>query len=246
MALVYDRDGMRIRPPPVLRYLPGILLVQIATVALLLAAGPESDARELALRVALPAAVVALVAALWLASVARADAERRIGDTRLEHERERERLRREAESERERLRTEAERTRESALREASEELRRVERRSNRRADAKVALAFAASGGIGVLFVLSELVMLGLLTLSGVGGAVGGYLLRWRQTRSRARPVAETPSGGAPWLVGETLPSETDAPPPSLPAPEAVADSSVPTSRPGAAGRGATRSIRGDG
>lgn len=178
-----------------LRYLPGLLLVQFVTVALvMLNAGAEP--RELALRAGLPALVIALVTALWFRSLSRTDGERDLARTRLEHERERERLQRDAERARADLSREAERERVELLREAERTVRREERRVTRRANLQVGLAFAATGGIGVLLLLSELLTLGLLTLSAGGGALGGYVLRWRQTRGTPRMVADAPRAPA--------------------------------------------------
>lgn len=153
-----------------LRYLPGLLLVQLVTLGLF-ALNADADMQSLALRAGLPAMAVTLVAALWFRSIARADSERDLARTRLEHERERDTLHRRAADDR--IKVE---------RDAAKTIRREERRTGRRANAKVGLAFAATAGLGVLFVLSELVTLGLLTLTTGGGALGGYLLRWRQTR----------------------------------------------------------------
>ena len=170
-----------------LRYLPGLLLLQLVTLALFLA-NAGADPTALLLRVGLPALALALVTALWFRSLSRADGERDLARTRLEHERERE-------GERERLRRDAARERETLARESERAHRREVRRTSRRATFQVGLAFAATGGMGVLFVLSELITLGLLTLATTTGALGGYALRWRQTRSRppVQPRPETPA-----------------------------------------------------
>ena len=167
-----------------LRYLAGLVLVQLVTLGLFVL-NADAEPRALALSVGVPALAIALLAALWFRTLSRVDAERDLARTRLEHERERERFR-----------TAAEREREKVVREAERTVRREERRVARRASAQVGLAFAATAGMGVLFVVSELVTLGLLTLATGGGALGGYVLRWRQTRA-ASAVVDTPVGAAP-------------------------------------------------
>lgn len=166
------------------RYLPGLLLLQLVTLALFLL-NEGADPVTLLLRVGVPTFALSLVTALWFRSLSRADGERDLARTRLEHERERE-------DERERLRRDAARERETLARESERAHRREVRRTSRRAAFQVGLAFAATGGMGVLFVLSELVTLGLLTLATTVGALGGYSLRWRQTRSRMRPRGPEP------------------------------------------------------
>ena len=201
-----------------LRYLPGLVLLQLVTLVLFVV-NAESEPPALLLSVGLPAAALAAVTALWFRSLSRADGERDLARTRLEHERERER-------ERERLQRSASRERESLVRESERTRRREVRRTTRRAAFQVGLAFAATGAMGVLFVLSELVTLGLLTFATGGGALGGYLLRWRQTRLRVpgaarggtHPAADATFGPTPT---EEAPPAGESPPtrvPRLPSP----------------------------
>ena len=198
------------------RFLPGLVLVQLVTLALAWASlgAPPPD---VALRLGLPALIVAATAAFWFAQLGRLDAERERARTRLEHTEERERLRREALVEAERLkldaRAETDRVRLDAEREkaavvdaARRESRAEERRIDRRANARVALAFAGAGAAGALMLLTPLVTVGLVTIAATGGGLGGYALRWRQTRSRALPAprADAPAGSKP--AGPLVPS----------------------------------------
>ena len=206
------------------RYLAGLLLVQLVTVALF-AVNADSEPRLLVLRAGLPALAIALLAALWFRTLSRADGERDLARIRVEHERERERVEREAQREREALRVANEREKSEIARLAERTVRREERRSGRRANLKVALAFAAMTGMGVLFVLSELVTLGLLTMTTGGGALGGYLLRWRQTRvaSGTRRVGEAAAAppDAEFRVDAAPDANGRAGVPRLPAPDAA-------------------------
>ncbi len=73
-----------------------------------------------------------------------------------------------------------------------------ERSISRRANLKVGLAFMAVSGLGVLMLVTNMLTLGLLTITTAGGALGGYLLRWRQSRlaldrlSEALPDIDSP------------------------------------------------------
>lgn len=216
------------------RYLPGLLLVQLVTLLLTLP-NLAAEPREIALRAGLPILLVTLLTALWFRSIARADGERDLARTRLEHERERERLERSAASERERLRRDAASEREKIVRAAETSIRREERRTSRRANVKVGLAFASTAAMGVTMLFVELMTLGLLTLSTGGGALGGYLLRWRQTRDGARrtgPIAADPGGepaAAPNVarVDRLAAPRHPAPPPSTAAGSSPDDGAVP-------------------
>lgn len=151
------------------RYLPGILLIQMVTLALFWASA-GADLPTVLLQAVLPAVLVAIPTALWFANVGRLGAERTIADVKFAHAREAEGIR-----------LTAERDRASAREEAQKTLFRQERSVHRKANLKVGLAFAAACGVGVLMVLIELMTLGLLTITTAGGALGGYLLRWRQS-----------------------------------------------------------------
>jgi len=194
-----------------LRYFAGLLLVQIVTVGLFVL-NADAAPRALALQAGLPSLAVALLAALWFRALAKVDGERDLARTRLEHERERERLQREAAGERDRLRQGVERERVELARDAERSVRREERRVGRRANLKVGLAFAATSGMGVLFVLSELLTLGLLTMTTAGGALGGYLLRWRQSRPVTASSTALPEGAGRASGPVSVPSTTSAPP----------------------------------
>jgi hypothetical protein len=58
------------------------------------------------------------------------------------------------------------------------------RRSSTRANIKIGLVFAGATSLGGLLLLTQYMSLGLLTLTTVGGAFGGYVLRIRQERGK--------------------------------------------------------------
>ena len=153
-----------------LRFFTGIILVQIASVALVLVARSEARAWDIWLPTAVALGAIGLVAAFWFASVATNELHR----LRADFAREREDLRVKAEREKTRL------VRKSQKNVASE-TRRAESRANR----KVALAVAAASAVGVLIVFTSSMALGLLLLSGAGSALGGYLVG-RNWRPKAR------------------------------------------------------------
>lgn len=185
------------------RYLPGIVLVQVVTLTLLwVNAGATLE--QLLLRVGLPALVISAVIALWLSMIGRMETERRNSALREQHAVEVTRLNREIERARadilqqasadkaqlvERAHTERERL----VKQTHKELLKRERSINRQANIKVGLAFMGVTAIGVVLLITELLTLGLLTIMTAGGAMGGYLLRWRQTRQMMDGLAVLPN-----------------------------------------------------
>ena len=214
------------------RFLPGLVLVQLLTLALAWAS-LGAPLAEVALRLGVPALIVAATAAFWFGQLGRLGAERELARTRLEHAEERERLKRDALVEAERLkldaraesdrvRLDAEREKAAVVEAARRESRAEERRIDRRANARVALAFAGAAAAGAVMLMTPLVTLGLVTIAATGGGLGGYALRWRQTRARTGRVAGATLGDG--RDGEAVPGAPDGTvagakgAPALPAP----------------------------
>ena len=174
------------------RYLPGIVLVQLVALTLFWA-NQDASAQELLLRVGLPVVIISIVTALWLSTLARIDAEQRNAALRDEHAAERERLNREidqsradaiqqASSDKAQLLERASAERERLVQQTHKQLMQQQRSVSRSANFKVGLAFMGMTALGVLMLITELLTLGLLTITTAGGAMGGYLLRWKQSR----------------------------------------------------------------
>ncbi|MGD8958070.1 MAG: hypothetical protein PVJ03_12105 [Chromatiaceae bacterium] len=164
-----------------LRFLAAILLIQAATVALTLLTPLDADATHW-WRLALPLGVIALVAAFWLVSLAGYLAQKRTERLRGDMERERLVLARERED----LRVKAEKDKTRIVRQSQKAIARETQKAHSRANLKVSAAFAAAAAVGVVMMVANFVTLGLLTLTGVGGAVGGYLMRRRQPGDERR------------------------------------------------------------
>jgi hypothetical protein len=183
-----------------LRYLPGIVLVQLVTLAFFWA-NQTGSTQELLLRVVLPSALFAFVTAFWFSALSRTQAEKQLGKLRQAHSEDREKLQREMErsrsdvlqkasADRAKIMERAHVEREKLVKKTHKEVLRNERSASRRASLKVGLAFAAVAALGVVMLISELLTLGLMTLTTAGGALGGYLLRWRQSHRVAGSLAE--------------------------------------------------------
>ncbi len=205
-----------------LRYLPGLILIQLVAVGLL-HVNARAEPMDLLVRAGLPCAVVTLVMALWFATLSRSQSDQRHAALIEAHAREREQLKVEAVEARERVQVDALQEREkvqvAARREqdkAVDKIRREaekrERRVSRGASLKLGLTFFTTAGLGVLMLLTELLTLGLLTLSTSAGALGGYLLRWRQTRQLDDDRAQRLPDTAPRIVADSSVLAIEAPP----------------------------------
>jgi mannitol-specific phosphotransferase system IIBC component len=151
-----------------LKYLLGILIIQVATVAMTLAAIKSAD-QELWLAVLLLALVIGIVTSFWFASIAahaRKDALAQAKD--------------EFSKEREKLRVNAERQKTRLIRKSHEEIRKETNRAHARTSFKLGAGFIGIVAVGSLMIFSQFITLGLLILAVGGGALGGYLIRVRQ------------------------------------------------------------------
>jgi len=160
------------------KYLPGILIIQAATVAMTFAAMKSGD-QELLLAVALLATIIALVTAFWFASIASHAKKDAVA-----------RAKEEFSSEREKLRVNAERQKSRLLKKSHDEIRKETNRAYARTNFKLGAGFVAIIGAGTLMIFSQFLTLGLLTLALGGGALGGYLTRMRhEVLSRRKELA---------------------------------------------------------
>ena len=155
-----------------LKFIPGILLLQLITIALMLIA-PEDLANWGWLRLAAPILIAGLLSAFWFGSIAANQRKDEINKLKEDHARERESIRVNAERSKTRL---VKQTQQKAMQEV--------RRSSRQSNIRVGLAFAAAAGLGSLLLLTQFVSVGLLVLTAAGGGLGGYLLRIRQDKGR--------------------------------------------------------------
>lgn len=179
-----------------LRFFAGIVLVQAASVALVLLTAGEAHDWNAWLPIAVALGTIALVAAFWFTTVA----------TSLRRD-ELNRLRADFAREREDLRVKAEREKTRMLRKNQKSLASETRRAETRANRKVALAVAAASALGVLMVFTSSIALGLGLLTGAGGALGGYLAGRRWPTRGGEIIASSPRRR--WLRGPSSPLSKD-------------------------------------
>jgi Flp pilus assembly protein TadB len=155
-----------------LKFIFGILLLQVITIALVLIA-PADLANWGWLRLVIPVLIAGFLTAFWFGSIAARQRKDKISRLKEHHAKERETIR-----------VNAERAKNKLVKQAQRKTLQEVRRSSTRANIKIGLAFAGAAGLGGLLILTQFMSLGILTLATVGGALGGYLLRIRQEKGK--------------------------------------------------------------
>ncbi len=166
-----------------LRYLPGILLVQGITAALLLIGIDRLDDPALTWSLAGLALALAVITATWFAVVARQAGASALSALEKRHL-----------GEREKLKVNAERAKTHLTAKQHRDLERERRRLGAAANRRVALALAGAATAGALMLFTQFLGLGLVLVAGATGFGGGYLARLRQERRR-NPALESPRTG---------------------------------------------------
>lgn len=151
-----------------LKFLFGILLVQMVTVTLVLLE-PNDFTTTGIIRLTIPLIFIAIIIALWFTSMAKYYSKDEIDKIKDNFATEKETLRLDAEKAKRRVEKEAQK---NIIKEATS--------THAKANLKVGMAVAGVAGVGVLFVLAQMVTVGLLAISATGGALGGYY--WRGKR----------------------------------------------------------------
>ena len=179
-----------------LRFLPGVLLLQLATLVLLwfnLSSAsdlPMVPDTAMLLQVLLPCVLLGLLSAFWFSALAKQANERALGKLKDTHARERQKIE---------VRAERDKTR--MVEQTQKEIKKETRRVNTKANVKVGLSLMGVAVAGVVMIITELITMGMMTLTTAGGALGGYLFRGKSAR---RPSAESTDPQIPRVVGEGM------------------------------------------
>jgi Flp pilus assembly protein TadB len=160
-----------------LRFVTGILLVQLASVVLVVFARPAQDDLASWLPILVALGVIALVTAFWFTHIV---SHLRRDDV--------ERIRSEFAEQREQLRVKAERDKTRLIQKNHKAMAAETRKAHGRANLKVGVALAVAAASGVLMIVTNFVTLGLLLMTATGGALGGYLVKRSRNRQLAKPA----------------------------------------------------------
>ncbi|MGV6816356.1 MAG: hypothetical protein ACWA44_03685 [Thiotrichales bacterium] len=151
-----------------LRYLPGLVIVQLAAIALTLLF-PTPATLEEWLRLLLVSSMVTVLVAFWFDALAKHASKDKIAKAAENFAKEREELRVKAEKEKTRV-----------VKETQKQIAKETFKVNSRANLKVGAALTGVAGIGALLVFTQFMSLGLVALAGAGGGLAGYVTRVRQ------------------------------------------------------------------
>jgi hypothetical protein len=177
----------------IFRFIIGIFLIQMATVALVLFS-PELQGYGW-LRLAFPLVVIGIFSAFWFHSMAKhksKDDAAHLKDTYVKEKIKREdsylaekaTLNNKHLKETAKIQLNAERAKTKIVKQTQQQISREAKITHGKANFKVGAAFAAAIGAGALMFLIELFTFGLMTLTTAGGAMGGYLLRAKREVKR--------------------------------------------------------------
>ncbi len=165
-----------------LKFLPGIIVIQMVAAALCYTAiqlNPEQP--QMVVIIVALAAGFSVLAAFWFQSIAFQAHSLEMDTVKEEHAREREKIRVNAERQKTRL-----------VNKSHKQLLRETRRVYTAASLKTGAAFASLLAIGIIMLYSQFATFGLLLLTTGGGALAGYVTRARQeSGSRQRKKIKT-------------------------------------------------------
>lgn len=174
------------------KFLLGIILVQIATVVLVVLS-PDVLQGEGLVRLAIPLLFIALMVAFWFTSLAEHYRKDAVEKTKSSFAKEREKLR-----------VNAERAKTRVVKQAQKDIAKEAKNTHAKANFKVGAAFAGVLGVGALFVFAQLLTVGLLTMSAAGGAMGGYY--WRGKRMAKKQLVDNQQTDTKVKMIESKPS----------------------------------------
>jgi Flp pilus assembly protein TadB len=160
-----------------LQFLPGIIIAQLLTGALIYLSPSITGSNWIVLAGIL--LVLAILIALWFGSIAKHISKDEII-----------KLTNSFTKEKEKIRVKAEKDKNKIVEETHKKINKETRRTHGKANLKVGAAFAGAAGVGVLMLITELLTMGLLTLSTAGGALAGYITRTRQESRSAKKQQE--------------------------------------------------------
>lgn len=147
------------------RFLLGIIVIQAATVALVFLA--PDDLQGIGwLRLIIPLLLMGLFAAFWFSSIAKHKSKDEVSELQAQYAREREKLQ-----------VNAERAKTRMMKKTQQQIAKEAKLTHGKANFKVGATLAGAMGFGALMLLTEMLTLGIMTITTAGGTLGGYLYR---------------------------------------------------------------------
>lgn len=151
-----------------LKFLPGVFLLQIITVAFVLLFGTDfSDWSWL--KLAFPLVIIGVLTTFWFNAMESHHHKDEISKLKEKHA-----------AEREKIKVNAERAKTRIVKQTHKEMSKEVNRTSAKANMKVGGAVVGVACVGGFLMLTQFLTLGVMILTGAGGTLGGYLLRMRQ------------------------------------------------------------------
>ncbi|RUM68660.1 MAG: hypothetical protein DSZ07_06270 [Sulfurovum sp.] len=162
-----------------IKFILGIILVQITTAILVYLAPNELTTQSIA-QITIPLIFIAMIVSFWFNSLSDSS----IKDALYKAEGN-------FAKEKEKIKVKAERDKIKTMKEAQKEIVHEATKTHAKANFKVGASFAGVLAIGGLFVLAQMVTAGLLVMTATGGVIGGYY--WRGKRIKGSNLQELPN-----------------------------------------------------
>jgi len=157
-----------------LRFLLGIILIQLVTVVLVILA-PDNLQGVAWLRLIIPIIFVGVFAAFWFSSMSKQKNKEDVA--KLQQKLEMAHAR-----EREKIQVNAERAKTRLVKKTQQQISKETKIAHGKANFKVGAALAGVMGLGALMLLTQFLTLGIFMLTTAGGVLGGYLYRGRKDK----------------------------------------------------------------
>jgi ABC-type multidrug transport system fused ATPase/permease subunit len=195
----------------ILKFLGATVLVQIATVTIVLLFPTDFSMLGIS-RLIIPLLIIALMASFWFATLSNffhKDAEDKIkiafekekmrinsafakekDKIKSEFASEKDKIKSEFASEKEKIKVDAEKEKIKVIKEAQQNITLESTKTHAKANFKVGASVAGVIAVGGLFVFTQMITMGLLALTTAGGALGGYYYKGRRLETQRRKELE--------------------------------------------------------
>ncbi len=159
-----------------LKFLPSLIVLQIL-LTLVVITVLQTDHELTAFVIAVYILVSGVAFAFWFRSISQLQSKDMIAALKEEHA-----------QDREKIRVETEQQKVKVITDAQKQISKEVKRANAKANFKAGAVVAAAIGLGSLFIIGQMVTLGLITLTTAGGGLAGYLIRARQEKQKLKTI----------------------------------------------------------
>lgn len=160
------------------RFLPGIIIIQLLTIAFVLLLPDTLDSFWSWLQLLLPTFALGVMTAFWFDAIAAQINQEKINE-----------LQKEFVNEREKIRVNAERSKVRLLKQNHKQVVEETRQVNAKANFKMGAMTAGAISIGVVLMTVQLLTMGMMVLMTTGGVLTGYAVRARQEKTGKLPFS---------------------------------------------------------